>query len=166
MGQSSWGFGIPSIEVASVCSTGAPLSGVDAAPASHSSWFGLEHRSLDCAKLWFEPAEGHWFGIPLLLLQLLLLDITVLRIVCFTLNSTLTGFTQYNNYYYECKGSKGSFNQKSLTPLWSVCFSTWNIWCLSHCGRQTPNVPPPLLQHIQLKEMVFFPDSGKHLRRC
>ena len=30
----------------------------------------------------------------------------------FTLNSTLTGFTQYNDYYYKRKGSKESFLSK------------------------------------------------------
>ena len=62
------GFGVPFIEVASVHSTGASLSGVDEAPsASHSSWLGLECCSSDHAELQFKPVEGHQFGIPLLL---------------------------------------------------------------------------------------------------
>ena len=50
----------------------------------------------------------------------------------FTLNFSLTGFTKYNGYYYEWKGSKENFlTKRLLIPLWSVCFLVWNVWCLS-----------------------------------
>ena len=56
--------------------------------------------------------EGHLFGIPFLLLHLLLLGIVSFETNLFTLNDTPTGFTKYNDYYYKCKGSKEGFNQK------------------------------------------------------
>ena len=72
-------------------STGAFLFGFDEIPsASHSSWLGLERHPLDHAESWFEPIEGHLFGIPFLLLRLLLLGIVVLQTNLFNFDNTLT----------------------------------------------------------------------------
>ena len=62
------GYDALSIKATSMQSTGDPLFGVDETSALHSSWLSLECLSLDHSEPWFEPMEGHLFGVLFLLL--------------------------------------------------------------------------------------------------
>ena len=167
-GSKQSGFSIPSIKATSVHSTSVPLSGVNMAPsASCSSWLGSECRSSDRAKLWFELAEGHQFGIPLRLLQLLLLGITAFRIVRLPSTVHLLDLCNMTTTITSTKAQKEVFFNKITNPTLVSMFL--NLECLVPLPTMQGKLQAflcPYYDSIQLEETVFFPDSGERLRKC
>ena len=155
------------IKAASMWSTSASLSGVkETLSTSCSSWLSLECHSWDCAKLWFKPVDGHLFGIPFLLLWLLLLGIPAFKIICSPSTIHLLDLLNITTTIMSTKAQKKVFNQRVAYPyLVSMVLSLECLVPLPTMEDKLQAFLCPSYDGIWLKEMVFFLDSGECLRR-
>ena len=153
------GFGIPSIKAASA-------SGVNTAPsASRSSWLSSDRCPLDCAKLRCELAEGCQLGVPLLL-QLLLLGITAFRIVHLSSTIHLLDLLNITSTITSAKAQKKVLTKITNPSLVSMFLNVERPVPLPTMEGKLQAFLRPYYDGVQLKETVFFLDSGEHLRRC